>query len=45
MGAAGPVETPEEIGLPSPTDELLELMDGSLAISIESNKGYLEAGP
>ncbi len=39
------VDTPEDIGPPSLTSNLLQLADGRLAISVESNKHYFDASP
>ena len=39
------VPMPEEIGPPSLTSPLLKLADGRLAMSIETNKTYFDAGP
>ena len=39
------VPLPEEIGPPSLTNPIMRLGDGSLAMSIETNKHYLDASP
>ena len=39
------IDTPTDIGPPSLTSPLLHLADGRLAISIESNKSYLDSSP
>ncbi len=39
------VPMPDEIGPPSLTNPLLRLADGRLAMSIETNKPYLDRGP
>ncbi len=39
------VDTPEEIGPPSLTNSLLLLPDGRIAMSLESNKHYLDSSP
>jgi hypothetical protein len=39
------VPVPEEIGPPSLTTAVLRLKDGTLALSIESNKAYLDTTP
>ena len=39
------VDLPDELGPPSLTSPLIQLADGSLAMSIETNKAYLDAGP
>jgi Neuraminidase (sialidase) len=40
-----PVDTPADIGPPSLTNPLLLLADGRLAMSLESNKTYLDKSP
>ena len=40
-----PVPMPEEVGPPSLTNPVLKLADGSLALSIETNKQYDDASP
>jgi hypothetical protein len=39
------VPMPDEIGPPSLTNPILKLADGSLALSIETNKHYLDTAP
>ena len=40
-----PVETPPEIGPPSLTNRILQLRDGRLVMSLESNKHYDDSSP
>jgi hypothetical protein len=40
-----PVPMPEEVGPPSLTSPILRLADGTLAMSIETNKHYADASP